>query len=71
MFIERVNGLGYTSCFNPGAESWAFFGVAGSLLAVNPSGAIDGAAAAQAAGIGVMPEPPLKLSVRMVPSSPG
>jgi hypothetical protein len=69
---ERVNGLRYNSRFNPGAESWALFGVAGPApsLAVDPSGAVDGAAAARAAGITVLPEPPLKRSVRMMPRPP-
>lgn len=72
VFNERVNGLRYSSRFNPGAESWALFGQAGPApsLGVDPSGAVDGAAAARAAGITVLPEPPLKRSVRMMPPPP-
>ncbi len=69
VFNARVNGLRYNSRYNPGAESWALFGVAGPApsLGVDPAGAVDGAAAARAAGISVLPPPPLKRSVRMMP----
>ncbi|MCS5520755.1 RES family NAD+ phosphorylase [Curtobacterium flaccumfaciens] len=69
VFNERVNGLRYNSRFNPGSESWALFGIAGAApsLGVDPSGSVDGAAAVKAAGVTVLPEPPMKRSVRMVP----
>ncbi|WP_159573401.1 RES family NAD+ phosphorylase [Curtobacterium sp. 18060] len=71
LFKDRVDALRYDSRFDPGGEAWALFGTAGPAPSLGGATAvIDGARAAEAAGVSVLPGPPRKSAVRMVPNPP-
>ncbi|ROP61440.1 RES family NAD+ phosphorylase [Curtobacterium sp. PhB115] len=68
LFKDHVDGLRYRSRFDPGGTAWALFGTAGPAPTLGDASAIlDGARAVEAAGISVLPGPPRKSAVRMMP----
>ncbi|MBF4607661.1 RES family NAD+ phosphorylase [Curtobacterium sp. VKM Ac-1393] len=72
LFKDHVDGLRYRSRFDPGGEAWALFGIAGPAPSLGGASAIiDGEHAVAAAGMSVLPGPPRKSAVRMVPDPPG
>jgi hypothetical protein len=72
-FNEYVDALRYDARFDPGAETWALFGRAGAAptLGSDASLTVDGVSAAEASGLSVLPPPPRKASLRIIPDPPG
>lgn len=71
LFKDWVDAIRYDSRFDPGGVAWALFGTAGPAPSLGGATAvIDGERAVEAAGVSVLPGPPRKSAVRMVPNPP-